>query len=57
MSVSTEGGKRGGDYRFGITQGPDEPDSGQGRFIKSEDSVVEVGNGRSRGLHQANSWQ
>jgi len=30
--------------RFGITQGPDEPDNGQGRFIKSEESVVEVGN-------------
>lgn len=56
LSVSGEsgetGGKGGGDYRFGITQGPDEPNNGQGRFIKSEERVVEVGNCRSRGLHQ-----
>lgn len=53
LSVSVEG-KGEEDYRFGITEGPDEADDGQGRFIKGEKSVVEVGNGRTRRLHQAN---
>ena len=59
LSVSGErqSAKGGDDYRFGITQGPNEPDNGQGRFIKSKESVVEVGNCRNWGLHRANSWQ